>query len=155
MTDVNSFDAETSLAKHRTSVQFYDMLLWLQTAKPNGSHPLPIPIPLQIMDISFVRPIVNHILDPFIVLTQVGCRTEDFFDLKARIIDFGTEIKDTEEVLLFSPGTTEKEVWIIHAYRNSQDFEERGLSRKKILGVEGHDLVTIWNEDVLGLKDLA
>lgn len=101
------------------------MLSWLQNANPNGIHPLPVPIPLQIMEGSFVRPAVNKTRDTFVVLTQIGSIVEDLLDIEARVVDLGEEINGMEDVLLFLPGKTEKEVWIMTAYRNRQSFEEK------------------------------
>ena len=85
------------------------MLSWLQNAKPNGIHLLPVPIPLQIMDYSFVRPTAKKTQDPFIVVTQTEFEAKELSDIEAEIMEFGEEIKDIEDVLIFLPGKTEKE----------------------------------------------
>jgi len=149
---MNSFDSETSLAKHRASVPLQAMLSWLQNAKPNGIYPLPVPIPLQIMDSSFIRPALKEVQDPFIVITQIEFGAEKFSDIEAGIMDFGEEIKDIEDVLMFLPGKTKKETWIVAAYRNKQSFEEKGLVQKRFEEGKKERSIQNWNDYFLELK---
>ena len=81
--ETNSFDSESSLARHRTSVPFHDMLSWLQNALPNGIHPVPVPLPLQLMRCSSVRPTANTTKDPWILVTQIVFDAEEFSDIEA------------------------------------------------------------------------
>lgn len=90
---MNSFDSESSRARHGTSVPFPDMLSWLQNALPNGIHPLPGPLPLQLMRCSLVRPTANTTKDPWIVVTQIAFDAEGFSDIEAGVRAFGEEIK--------------------------------------------------------------
>lgn len=128
------------------------MVSWLQNAKPNGTHPLPVPIPLQIMDCSFVRPTAKKTQDPFIVVTHIEFEIEGFADIEAVLVEFGDKIKDIEDVLMFLPGKTAKETWIITAYRNKQSFEEKGLVQKRFIEGKQDRSVRTWNEDFLELR---
>ena len=128
------------------------MLSWLQTAKPNGTHLLPVPIPLQIMDCSFVRPTAKETLDPFIIFTRIEFEAEEISGIAAGIMEFGEEIKDIEDVLMFLPGKAETNIWIITAYRNEQDFEEKGLVQKRFTEGKKKSMIRNWNEDFLELK---
>ena len=85
---MNSFNSEFSLARHRTSVPFPNMLSWLQIARPNGIHPLPVPIPLQTMGCSFVRPTANETKDPWIVVTRIALEVQIFPDIEGGVTEF-------------------------------------------------------------------
>ena len=104
------------------------------------------------MDCSFVRPTAKKTQDPFIVVTQTEFEAEEFSDIKAGIMEFGEEIKDIEDVLMFLPGKTEKETWIITAYRNKQSFEEKGLVQKRFTEGKKERSIRNWNEVFLELK---
>ncbi|KAL8677110.1 MAG: hypothetical protein Q9186_006434, partial [Xanthomendoza sp. 1 TL-2023] len=146
------FDSESSLARHRSSVPAHEMLSWLQNAKPNGIHPLPLPIPLQIMDCSFVRPAAKQTQDPFVVVTRIEFEAEGYTDTGAGIMEFGEEIKGIEDVLMFLPGKTDKETWVITAYTNKQSFEEKGLVEKRFAEGKKERSVRNWHEEFLELK---
>lgn len=150
---MNSFDSESSLAKHRASVPCNDMLSWLVNAKPNGTHPLPVPIPLQIMDCSLVRSTAKETQDPFIVVTHIESEAEGFSsDIEARIVQYGAKIRDIDDVLMFLPGKTAKEIWIISAYSNEQSYEKKGLIEKRFTEGKKEMSIRTWNEDLFELK---
>lgn len=104
------------------------------------------------MDCSFVRPAAQKTQDPFIVVTQIEFETDGFSDIEAGIMKFGEEIKDIEDVLMFLPGKTEKETWIVSAYRNKQIFEERGLVKERFTDGNRERSIRNWNEEFLELK---
>jgi hypothetical protein len=149
---MNSFDSESSLAEHRASAPVEDMLSWLQNAKPNGTYPLPVPVPLQIIKGSFVRPAVKEVQDPFVVITQIAFRTEIFPDMEASIMEFGAKAQQIEDVLMFMPGKTGNEAWVVTAYRTKQHFEENGFLKERFEEGKQERIVEIWEEHYLELK---
>ena len=48
-------------------------------------------------------------------------------------MEFGEEVRDVEDVLMFLPGKTAEEIWVIIAYRNEQSFQRRDLYRRDLL----------------------
>ena len=128
------------------------MLSWLQDAKPNGTHPLPNPIPLQLMDCSYARSTAKKTRDPFIVVTQIEPEAEGLSDIEAGIVQFGEEITAIEDVLMFLPGKAEKEAWIVTAYKNKQSFMEKGLVKERFMEGRKRRSIRHWKEDILELK---
>ena len=104
------------------------------------------------MDCSFVRPTAKETPDPFIVFTQIEFEAEEISGIAVGVIEFGEEIKDIEDVLMFLPGKAEKSIWIITAYRHKQDFEEKGLVQKRFTEGKKERIIRNWNEDFLELK---
>jgi hypothetical protein len=124
------------------------MFSWLMETKPNGRHPLPMPAALQLPLGSLVRPEVNEVHNPFIVITQIKAMTSSYRDLEAAIQAFGENAKDLRDVLLFMPGKTEDGGWmVVTAYTTKLYFDESGFSEDKVAGA-----VESWNESFLELK---
>ena len=134
------------------------MVSWLQNAKPNGTHPLPVPIPLQIVkDYSFVRPTPTKMItqDPFIVVTHIEYEEEGLsdIDLEAGIRKFGEEVREREDLLMFLPGkAAKKEIWVITAYRSERSFEEKGFVRNLFIEGKNETGIRKWNEDFFELR---
>ena len=149
-----SFDSESALGEHRASPLVADMLSWLQNAKPNGPYPLPVPVPLQIIRASFVRPAVQEAQDPFVVITHVGCQPEMLSHIEAGIARFSAKVKHVEDVLMFMPGKTDKGAWVVAAYTSKQSFDEKGFVKRTFFD-EGTQagIVEQWEEHFLELKD--
>ena len=105
------------------------------------------------MDYSFVRPTAKKTQDLFIVITHIGFEAEGFSsEIEAGLMEFGKQIEDTEDVLMFLPGKTAKEIWITTAYRNKQSFEEKGLIQERFAEGKSERSIRNWNEDFLELK---
>ena len=68
------------------------------------------------------------------------------------ITEFREEIKDVEDVLMYLPGRTEMEIWILAAYRNKQSFEEKGLVQKRFTEGKRERSIRDWTKDFLELK---
>jgi hypothetical protein len=77
---MDSFDSETALAEHRRAPPVTDKFSWLMDTKPNGRHPLPMPVALQLPMGLFVRPEVRELPDPFIVITQITASLNSYLD---------------------------------------------------------------------------
>ncbi|KAL6702538.1 hypothetical protein ACN47E_001558 [Coniothyrium glycines] len=142
------FDSETALVEHRRAPPVTDMFSWLMETKPNGRHPLPMPVPLQLPIGSLVRPEVKEVHNPFIVITQIKARTNSCRVLEAAILAFGRKAKDQRDILLFMPGKTEDDGWVvIAAYTTKLYYDESGFSEDKVGGA-----VESWNESFAEFK---
>ena len=150
--DIYSFDSESSLAIHRLSAPVNDMLSWLQNSLPNGTHPLPLPIPLQLMKGAFVRPAARETYDPFVVITQIEYESEALLKVEAMLHRFGVEIQEVEDVLMYLPGRTDRTAWVITAYRSRQTFEDKGLTEHRFGRENAKTIVQGWLEHFLELK---
>lgn len=149
---MKSFDSESALAEHRASPPVGDMLSWLQNQKPNGTHSLPVPVPLRITKYCFVRPDIKEVQDPFVVITQIKVPAGMFLDIKAGMTEFSAKAKDIEDVLMFMPGKTDTEAWVVAAYRTRQSFEEKGFAKKSFAKGKQGEITGIWKEHFLELK---
>lgn len=149
---MNNFDSESALAKHRASAPVEDMLSWLQDAKPNGTHPLPIPVALQVMKGSFVRPEVAQWQNPFVVIAQIAFHPGMLPVLEAGIIEFGEKAQHAEDVLTFMPGRTDKEAWIVMAYRTKEGFEEKGFVKERFEEREQERMIERWEVHFFDIK---
>lgn len=117
-------------------------------SKPNGRHALPMPAALQLPLGSLVRPEVKGVHNPFIVITQIKARTSAYRVVEASIQAFGQKAKDQREILVFMPGKTEDNGWmIVTAYTTKLCYDENGLSEDKMGGA-----VESWNEYFVELK---
>lgn len=67
-------------------------------------------------------------------------------------MEFGEEVRDVEDVLMFLPGKTAKEIWIISAYRNEQSFQAKGLVKERFTEGEKERGIRMWKEEFLELK---
>ena len=86
------------------------------------------------------------------MITQIGFRTEIFSDMEASIMEFGAKAKQIEDVLMFIPGKTENEAWVMTAYRTKQHFEEKGFLKERFEEGKQERIVEIWKEHYLELK---
>ncbi|KAH8892729.1 hypothetical protein GQ53DRAFT_822246 [Thozetella sp. PMI_491] len=146
------FDSESSLAVHRTSKPVNDMLCWLQNSKPNGDHPLPVPVPLQLREFAFVQSTAREIHDPFVVITRIEYEPSHFPEIETGLRDFGDESRPGDDVLMYLPGKAENAAWIIAVYKSRQSFDENGLTKKRLAGLWAEKGVQSWEEHFLELK---
>lgn len=120
--------------------------------KPNGMHPLPVPVVLQIMGGSLVRPIAKDAQDPFVVITQIEFEPETVSGIEAGVMDFSMEAGQTEDVLIFLPGKTDKEIWTVTAYRTKQGFEDKRLARERFEQDGKDGGIKSWKDNFLHLE---
>lgn len=114
-------------------------------------HPLPMPIPLQMIRGSFVRPTIKEFENPFIVITRIGFSPDKYEVFETSLINFGQEAKDKEGVLAFIPGKGETEVWVVMAYETRQSFQEKGLVQAELEGEQGR-MIREWKDHFLNLR---
>ncbi|KAF2273802.1 uncharacterized protein EI97DRAFT_144872 [Westerdykella ornata] len=145
------FDTESALAKHRASPLVESMLSWLQEAKPNGPNPLPIPVPLQILKGSFVRPSIKDVQDPYIVITQMGVHHEELPVVEDGLLEFSAKLDSLENVLMFTPAKADKAVWVIAAYKTKRDYVESGFRKESLDGRLKQGMISMWEENILKL----
>ena len=67
-------------------------------------------------------------------------------------MECGEEVRDIKNVLMFLPGKTAKEIWVITAYRNEQSFQEKGLVKERFTEGEKERGTRTWKEEFLKLK---
>jgi hypothetical protein len=147
---MGSFDSESALAKHRDSPLVGNMLSWLLNEKPNGTHPLPVPVPLQIAKGSYVRSSRKEEQDPFIVITQIKATEWMLWGIEAAIAQFTAKLGDIEGVLMFMSGKAETETWVVAAYETKQIFEEKGFAKLRF--ENGKGIPGIWEEHLLEIE---
>ncbi|OAA60528.1 hypothetical protein SPI_05652 [Niveomyces insectorum RCEF 264] len=146
------FDSELALSKHRESSQVHSMLSWLLNDEPNGLHSLPMPVPLQVMEGSFVQKTVADVQDPFVVLTQIGFEPETSTDVKEIIGNFGAAARNQAELLMFLPGRTGNKIWAIAAYRSEQSYEDNGLVQTRFKEATKEQSLLGWKDIFLEIK---
>lgn len=97
---------------------------------------------------SLVRPEVKEVQNPFIVITEIKAKSESSEDLEAAIQAFGQRAKDQRDVLLFMPGKTEDDGWmVVAAYTTKLYYAGNGFSQDTV-----GSAVESWNESVVELK---
>ena len=129
---IASFDSESALVEHRASPPVGDMLSWLQNEKPNGTHPLPLPIPLRIVLSSFVRPEIEGFSEPFVVITQIVAPDNMLPDIETSMSRFSLEAKDKDDMLAFMPGAIYNGFWVVAVYKTREIFKEDGFTKTRL-----------------------